>query len=164
MSDYDERSLNSLTDEPLYIPPDDNYSIISDSTYASESHLFTKENGKKSSKHAISRDSGHHKVINREGKNKTKTEAYSTSFIPGSMIRDAITGHHYNQYRVGSSSEDLFFKVREVTGQFGKEPLLLFYDSPEQYERHMNHSVSNTIKQVWTNKFANAQSMMDLGH
>tara|TARA_B110000881_G_C18577345_1_gene519453 strand:- start:38 stop:526 length:489 start_codon:yes stop_codon:yes gene_type:complete len=162
MSDYDEHSLNSLNDEPLYVPPDDNYSIISDSTCASENHAFT--NGGNKNSYTKPHDSGHHKVVNKEGKNKTKIEAYSTSFIPGTMIRDAITGHRYSQYRVGSNHEDLFFKVREVTGQFGKEPLLLYYDSPEQYERHMDHAVSNTIKQRWTDKFANAQSMVDFGH
>ena len=162
MSDYDEHSLNSLNDEPLYVPPDDNYSIISDSTCASENHAFT--NGGNKNSYTKPHDSGHHKVVNKEGKNKTKIEAYSTSFIPGTMIRDAITGHRYSQYRVGSNREDLFFKVREVTGQFDKEPLLLYYDSPEQYERHMDHVVSNTIKQRWTDKFANAQSLVDLGH
>jgi len=162
MSDYDEHSLNSLNDEPLYIPPDDNYSIISDSTYASENHAFTK--GRNKNSYTKPHDSGHHKVVNKEGKNKTKIEVYSTSFIPGTLIRDAITGQRYSQYRVGSNLEDLFFKVREVTGQFGKEPLLLYYDSPEQYERHMDHVVSNTIKQRWTDKFANAQSLVDLGH
>ena len=162
MSDYDEYSLNSLNCEPIYVPPDDNYSIISDSTGASVNHAFT--NGGNKNSYTKPHDSGHHKVVKKEGKNKTKIEAYSTSFIPGTMIRDAITGHRYSQDRVGSNREDLFFKVREVTGQFGKEPLLLYYDSPEQYERHMDHVVSNTIKQRWTDKFANAQSMVDFGH
>ena len=159
MSDYDEHSLNSLNDEPLYVPPDDNYSIISDSTCASENHAFT--NGGNKNSYTKPHDSGHHKVVNKEGKNKTKIDAYSTSFIPGTMIRDAITGHKHPQFRVGSWNEDLFFKVKDTSGYVGTDTYCLYYDSPEQYERHFKVNILVEAKKKWTNKFVMAQARLE---
>lgn len=77
----------------------------------------------------------------------------------GSKIRNAVTGSYYN-YIVGSSDEDLFFKVVEATGRNGrKEPLTLFYDSPEQYEnQHFRTvSVSQEAKDLWVTRSHRAQ-------
>ena len=162
MSDYDNNSLHSHNDQ-MPIPDYDNYSIASDST---SGNSFEKNPIKRSRRNAgidntKSNDTGYHKVIKRQSGMKLKIEIYSTSFIPGTMIRDAITGHRHYQYRVGSWHEDLFFKVKEVTGQVGKEAYTLFYDSPEQFERHMNTTISIEDKKKWTDKFAIAQSMLE---
>jgi hypothetical protein len=69
--------------------------------------------------------------------------------LHGSRIRNAVTGAYYDSI-VGTADEDLFFKVVDSTGHKGrKEPLMLYYDSPEQYERHHYTSVSHNVKQNW---------------
>jgi len=70
----------------------------------------------------------------------------------GSRIRNAVTGQ-YTPYLVGSKNEDLFFVVNDSTGLFGrKDPLFLFYDSPEQYENHQFIILKQTIKEKWYEK------------
>ena len=55
----------------------------------------------------------------------------------GSLIRNAISGSVY-EHVVGSKSENLYFKVVDSTGRyFRREPLVLYYDSPEQYENQL---------------------------
>lgn len=58
---------------------------------------------------------------------------FHTSTNPGSTIRNAVTGIYESGYLVGSVNEDLFFKVAFT---LGASKHVLFYDSPEQYERH----------------------------
>ena len=67
----------------------------------------------------------------------------------GTKIRNAVTGEKYT-ILLGSADEDLLFKVIESTGRYGrKEPLMLYYDSPEQYENYHFVTVSTDIKQKW---------------
>ena len=67
----------------------------------------------------------------------------------GSLIRNAVTGLRYDFF-VGSKEESTLFKVNDATGyNERKEPLTLFYDSPEQYEKHHFTTVSPEIKQKW---------------
>jgi len=97
-------------------------------------------------------DKGYIKIsINVNGKNKA-CEFYSTSSTPGSLIRDAITGTRLQGYRVGSKSEYLFFKTRYVGLGCKDNEIILFYDSPEQYERHMHTTVDSDTKSKWLNK------------
>ena len=80
----------------------------------------------------------------------------------GSLIRNAVTGIKYN-YRVGSSDEDLFFKVIEASGRNGrKHPLMLYYDTPEQFENHYFTTVSQPIKNKWLLKSLQAQKRLGL--
>ena len=70
----------------------------------------------------------------------------------GSRIRNAVTGQ-YTPYLVGSKNEDLFFVVNDSTGLYGrKDPLFLFYDTPEQYENHQYVILSQDIKEKWYKK------------
>jgi hypothetical protein len=71
----------------------------------------------------------------------------------GSFVRDAVTGERYRQHKVGSAYEDLYFKVGIHTGEFGKNTPSFFFDSPEDYERHMFVRVSDEVKQRWRRKF-----------
>ena len=67
----------------------------------------------------------------------------------GTRIVNAVTGNKYN-IKVGSAKENLLFKVIDATGFNGrKEPLMLYYDSPEQYENHYFTNVSQDTKQQW---------------
>jgi isochorismate synthase EntC len=91
---------------------------------------------------------------------KRKPNSYSTKTINvfgsgdiGAPIRDAVSGIRNFGHRVGSASEDLYFKARICTGEFGnREAPTLFFDSPEQYERHMLQSLDAQAKMRWHKK------------
>jgi len=70
----------------------------------------------------------------------------------GSLIRNAVTGLRYDIF-VGSKEESTLFKVTDATGyNERKDPLTLFYDSPEQYEKHHFTNVTSETKQQWVKK------------
>jgi hypothetical protein len=100
------------------------------------------------------------KVIkqNKEGKREKhikQIQMYGTGET-GSNIRNAISGQRM-PHLVGSKNEDLYFSVMEVTGINGRnEGIKLFYDSPEQYEKHFYVTLDQQIKERWHNKFINA--------
>jgi len=102
---------------------------------------------------------GFHLVKRKIGKRK-KTEIgyFTTSYVPESKIVNAITGLRYRdedpkcKYAVGSIQEDLLFKVRISNGETGQEPVLLFYDSPEQCEKHQHFTLNQNMKETWLNK------------
>ena len=55
-------------------------------------------------------------------------------------------------YKVGCDNEDLFFRVScSVNGI--NEPRRLFYDNPEQYERHFKTTISPETRKIWTEKY-----------
>lgn len=64
---------------------------------------------------------------------------------------NAITNVPYN-VKFGSREEDSLFSVIISTGETGQTPLILFYDSPEQYERHFSLALSPVTKQRWHKK------------
>jgi hypothetical protein len=87
----------------------------------------------------------------------SKIEFFATRYSPGNRIRHAISGMH-EKIQCGSAYEDLYFKVNHATGEFGnKDPLILFYDTPEQFERHWDTNVSSELKEKWNNKYVIAQ-------
>ena len=53
-------------------------------------------------------------------------------------------------------SEDQYFKVRYAGNDSGNSPDTLYYDSPEQFERHMNCRLTTENKQLWKNKYNRA--------
>ena len=93
-----------------------------------------------------------------ETRESTRVAFFPTLMVPGAAIKNAISGTlqssgqgaHY--FRVGTSDEDLFFSVVLATGELGQEPMTLFYDSPEQYERHFFTKLSTEIKNSWLDK------------
>jgi hypothetical protein len=77
-------------------------------------------------------------------------QVYETNTTPHYKIRDAVSGVFWPKYKVGSYSEYLFFKVFWSVGENGrKDPLVLFFNTPEEYERHMLVEVSPEIKSQW---------------
>jgi len=64
----------------------------------------------------------------------------------GTTMRNAVTGEKYYGHKVGSKSEDIYFKARLCTGEFGNNVPMLFYDSAEQYEKHLGGLVEQSIK------------------
>ena len=79
---------------------------------------------------------------------KVKVSIFETNQNIGSTIINAVTGIPYyndtntNRLTVGSNRERELFKVKDVSGKAilnrvtGKA-ILLFYDNPSQYERHL---------------------------
>jgi len=115
----------------------------------------TRKNMKKIAK--VSDDKQLHKIMMS---NKKTSNIFSSGDI-GSPIRNAINGQQYNyKHRVGSSFEDLYFRV---SYSIGNERKKLFFDSPEQYERHLGSTMKfdnsdanwnnwNETKRAWNIK------------
>jgi hypothetical protein len=87
---------------------------------------------------------------------RVKVEFFETTLAPNRYIKNAITGAIEAPFRVGTEDEDLFFSVFLSTGECGPTPPCLFYDSPEQYERHFYTTVSDELKVRWRTRYANA--------
>jgi hypothetical protein len=79
----------------------------------------------------------------------------------GSSIRDAVTGIRNYAHKVGSASENLYFKARICSGELGKDTPTLFFESPEQYERHMYTKLDNNTKMKWHLKYQAARREQD---
>lgn len=83
---------------------------------------------------------------------KRDIEYYSTNYAPNTRIRCPITGMR-TVYRVGTHDEDLFYTVCNSLGYNGqKTPDHMYYESPEQYERHWGAKVSTDEKTRWYKK------------
>ena len=97
------------------------------------------------------------------GKN-TRVEFFPTSSSQSSPIKNAMTGTYQGIngrfFRSGTQDEDLFFSVILATGELGQNAPTLFYDSPEQYERHFFTKVPQGIKDKWTDKNSRAIYML----
>jgi hypothetical protein len=97
-------------------------------------------------------------------KKKNRIEGYYSSNVPGAPIRNSVSGYCETDYMgktkfsVGSTWEDLFFKVMDTTSKEGA--LTFFYDSPEQYERHMAVKLNDNIIKKWYMKHENAKKML----
>lgn len=97
-------------------------------------------------------EKGHFKISRKIDNQFVKIDVFTGGFIPGSYIRNAITGYLHN-YKVGSLDENLYFKVCIAEGISKKrEPLILFFDSPESYERHFNTTIDVDFKKRWNEK------------
>lgn len=117
--------------------------IDDDSTYYSDD------------KHAINKPNTVIRIDPVKNK-RTKVTFFETSLTPNRFIKNAITGVIESPFRVGTADEDLFFSVILSTGECGQTPPCLFYDSPEQYERHFFTTVSDEAKLRWRTRYANA--------
>jgi hypothetical protein len=91
-------------------------------------------------------------VTNRRSGSRMKdVELYSTRCNPGRLIRNPITGCRTND-RVGTLAERKYFRVRMTTVGDGIDPVTLYYDSPQTYEKHMHTTVSKDIKKEWRSR------------
>lgn len=115
-------------------------------------------NGKKKSPRSNFIDDGGYNYVYRKVNEKmAKVEFFETSSTPNMYIRDAISGSRL-LFRTGTPDEDLFYSVRLSTGENKRrEGATLFYDNPEQYERHFYTTVSQETKDAWLNKVLNAR-------
>jgi hypothetical protein len=161
-SEYEQMNDSSFiqveSDQPDYwreTELHDNMSIAESDSVSTVSQTSegrkTKIKTKFSELHA--HDKGFFKL--KTGRNKPSITGFSTSYHPGSTIRNASTGYFESDYmgkpiyRVGNIDEDLFFRVSLSVNGTGSETRKLFYDNPEQYERHFRATISNEIKEKW---------------
>ena len=86
-------------------------------------------------------------------KKRISLELYTSSGIPGNMIRSAVGGAYHSNYRIGKTDEDIFFKVGLATGECKKGANTMFFDTPEQYEKTFHTFLSRDIKNRWYAKF-----------
>lgn len=125
--------------------------------YSVDTDLTSLQNNTKT---ILNSSSKNFRLVNRKVSRRKKIQLgyFTTSFVPDSKIVNAITGIRYRdedpkvKYLVGSMEEDLLFKVSISNGENGQDPVLLFYDSPEQFEKHQYTSLKQTTKETWLNK------------
>jgi len=130
----------------------------------------------------VSNAGGEYKLVSRKLKRELKTieqnnhmgyitkkgddlveyvEFYKTPVNRSSYVINAVTGDNY-PFLFGSVNEKLLFKInlsngmtktmRFIHNEWIREPNFLYYDSPEQFERHFDWSISNETKQKWSQK------------
>ena len=87
-----------------------------------------------------------------------KVEIYSSPSV--GYIRNASTGIR-EPYKVGSKYEDLYFRVKDVALNTGTEPRKLFYNNPEEYERHQFGKIPQDIKKVWSDRYIKARALLE---
>ncbi len=93
-------------------------------------------------------------LFNKDYKKNIKIELHGSGDV-GTTIRDAETGKYYKGHLVGSSDEDLYFKISHSVPSINneyRESLTLFYISPEHYERHQYVNLNESVKQRWYTK------------
>lgn len=97
-------------------------------------------------------DPGYYKFKQCVNGEKKTVEVYSTSMLRNALIRHAVSGSKYNHHS-GSKYEDLYFSVMDVgliSNKSNKDdPRKLYYNSPEEFERHQNVTVSENLKEDW---------------
>jgi len=161
MDQYEEYSNRALSDSDSDYENNDNISHISVSTTNSR-----KKNGRRNREKFTGEIPGMICIrrANKRWKEK-RIDGYYTVNIPGSPIRNAVLGSFEVDYlgttkfAVGSVWEDLFFKVTITTVK--GSPYTLFYDSPEQYERHMKSTLSEDVIKSWYEKHNSANDHLN---
>jgi len=149
-----EDPISRYTELVSDIDPDEYNVIESDS----EDYSYRNHTSKKVSLDTKIDDPGYNCIRRVMNGRPVKIAFYETSTTPNVYIRDAVSGVRCSPYRVGTVDEDLFFSVILATGETGRRnPSVLFYDNPEQYERHFYTEVSPTTKQAWLNKVSEAR-------
>lgn len=143
--------------EPFNEYYDDDFTVSSSLT-----HNSAQKKQKKQWDEIKEADKGFHKIPRTANRKTTYIQCYSTSSTPGVAIRNAVTGVRQHGYMVGSKKEHLFFKVAYAglrTKLTVNEPCILFFDTPEQYERHMNTTLDSSIKTKWINKYMEVHAL-----
>jgi hypothetical protein len=93
-----------------------------------------------------------HTIVRKQryGKGKIFTAVFETNHT-NTFCVNAKTNQQYN-VRFGAREERGLFSVILATGETGQTPLILFYDNPEQYERHFNLLLNPETKKTWYKK------------
>jgi len=120
-----------------------------DSISVSNSSLDSNEKRYRKEEYALKlSDPGYYVYKKTVGYEKVKIECYATDLFKN--IRHAMTGIT-TRHRVGTKHQDLYFTVADTSGN-GRQlkfPKHLYYDSPEEYERHQCIQVTQETKERW---------------
>ena len=91
---------------------------------------------------------------------KVRVSFFPTSGTPNYPIKNAVSGAYQGNdlrvFRTGTKDEDLFYSVILATGEIEGGPQTLFYDNPEQFERHFMTKLSPELKNQWRSKNSSA--------
>jgi len=114
-----------------------------------------------------SKNKRHVSRLNPATNKMSRVEFFPTSMVPNSHVKNAVSGAFQGSdgyyFRVGSKDEDLFFSVILATGELGQMgPPTLFYDSPEQYEKHFFTKLPQNLKTKWAVKHDAAMFALQL--
>lgn len=145
-------------EEISYHATDENYGEYEEQSYVyhetgdvDDSTTYSDVVSKKKRNKNIMNDDPGHKII---GNKYDKFEYYAGSMLPGASIRNAVTGIREYNLKVGSwNDESQFFKVRYAGNYSTNNPDVLYYDSPEQAERHMKSNINQTLKNKWQKRY-----------
>lgn len=149
-----EDVLNELMDE-LSVDTENNESIA-ESLPSFINDVMDKKERKKLRELAKKSDPGYHSYYILRKNTKIKIECYSTGCNPGTRIRCPTTGMRFSD-RVSSLQEQLYYKVRMPAIGTGDEPVTLYYDTPESYERHHFTALPQIAKEDWQNRNRNGK-------
>jgi len=94
----------------------------------------------------------HEKIVYNPVKQKNiRIGYYDSGFTPNHCIRDAITGRR-THYRIGTTDEELFFKVKMATGENGGTPISLFFETMADYEHLFFVNLDSNVKKYWSER------------
>ena len=83
---------------------------------------------------------------------RTVNISYFGSGVSGSKIRNAVDGM-YTDFVVGrKKDESNFFKVTMSCGIHANGPVTLYYNSPEEYEKHQFVELDKATKERWVSR------------
>ena len=135
-----------MMNEDMYLPTSDENELVSSRTKT------TKTMKQIVSEMYLENKKGYNKSIKNIRGKKVAIELFASG-ARGTTILNAVTGDRCNGHAVGSKDEDFYYKVNVCTGEIqGREMCTLFYDSPEQYEKHMMMTVDTATKERWHQK------------
>jgi len=135
--------------EEYYQDKIDYQSIDNETISVSNSSLDSNEKAYVKEEYTLKmNDPGYYTYKKNVGYDKVKIECYATDMFKN--IRHAMTGV-VTPHRAGTNYQDLYFSVTDVSGlgrklKFAKH---LYYDSPEEYERHQCIKLSQDTKERW---------------
>jgi hypothetical protein len=99
---------------------------------------------------------GFYSLKRKLNNNKVSVDVYASGGL-GTNIRNAISGEYYHGYKIGTKKEDLFYKTSVSTSETGNEAVVLFFENPEQYERHFYTQLDTGDKERWYSKYNDAK-------
>jgi hypothetical protein len=106
-------------------------------------------------------DKGYNSIKQKVNGKFIKIEFYNTNYSMGTTIRNAVTGIYQKGCYMGTLNENLFFKVSHASAENkNKEPKFLFFDDPEQWERHFVCTCPSEIKKKWYQRKHNIQNIV----
>jgi hypothetical protein len=155
--DYDDAVIPETPDGE---PPDyddeyfDNGLIEDDSVYATDSTIDSvKKRQRKKLQEYKQIDKGYRRLVRHADGKAVNVELYLTSYVPGKTIRDAVTGHYFKGFHVGTKDEDNFFKVKWAAEGSPLGAGHFYFETPSQSEKHLRISLSDKTKKKWTDKY-----------